>query len=76
MTDPMYLLDFRRMTVEKIDDPKPPSPADESLCVAGITFAALGTPPSRMDEDDEHVTGLSRGLVSKLARRRKAKAVR
>lgn len=24
MTDPMYLLDFRRMTVEKIDEPKPP----------------------------------------------------
>jgi hypothetical protein len=60
MTDPMYLLDFRRMTVEKIDDPKPPpgfrsgvlEPPTDSRNV-GITFAALGSPPRRADDDEE-----------------------
>jgi len=48
------------MTVEKIDDPKPPPgfrggvlepPADSRN--VGITFAALGSPARRTADDDE-----------------------
>jgi hypothetical protein len=59
MADPMYLLDFRRMSVEKVDDPKPPPglgsrtlPAAADTRNVGITFAALGSPPRR-DDDEE-----------------------
>jgi hypothetical protein len=56
----MYRLDFRRMTVERIDDPKPPRglraaviEPPEDARPAGVTFAALGSPPRPADEDDE-----------------------
>jgi hypothetical protein len=58
MPEPMYLLDFRRMTVEKIDDPKAPAGIDtgaldvpEDARNAGITFAACGTQPVSEDEE-------------------------
>ena len=47
MAEPMYLLDFRRMTVEKIADPELPSESDkgapelpEGARQPAITFAA------------------------------------
>jgi hypothetical protein len=56
----MYLLDFQRMTVEEIEDPKPPPgfrsgtlPPAEDPRNAGITFAVLGSPARRGDEQDE-----------------------
>jgi hypothetical protein len=58
MPEPMYLLDFRRMTVEKIDDPEAPPGIDTSALDvpedarnAGITFAACGTRPVSEDEE-------------------------
>ena len=58
MPEPMYLLDFRRMTVQKIDDPKPPAGIDtgalevpDDVRVAGITFAVCGSEPVAEDEE-------------------------
>ena len=52
MAEPMYVLDFRRMSVEKIADPKPPRGIDtgapevpEDARQAGITFAVRGSEP-------------------------------
>jgi hypothetical protein len=56
MAEPMYLLDFLNMTVEKIDDPEPPAGIDtgaldrpEDARNAGITFAVGGS----LSEDEE-----------------------
>jgi hypothetical protein len=50
MAEPIYLLDFRRMTVEEIVDPMPPGGIDarapelpDGTCKAGITFAVRGS---------------------------------
>src|SRR4051812_25544096 len=58
MAESMYLLDFQRMTVEKIDDPKPPPGIDtgaldvpEHVRNAEITFAACGSEPVPEDEE-------------------------
>ena len=58
MPEPMYLLDFRRMVVEKIEDPKPPRGLDIGVLEAredprnvGITFATLGSVPANDDEE-------------------------
>jgi hypothetical protein len=58
MAEPIYLLDFRRMTVEEIADPTPPGGIDagapevpESTRKAGITFAVGGS--ERVAEDQE-----------------------
>jgi hypothetical protein len=60
VAEPMYLLNFRRMIVEKIEEPKPPPgyrsampPAPEDPRNAGITFAVLGTPVRHGDNDDK-----------------------
>jgi hypothetical protein len=51
----MYLLDFRRMTVEEIADPKPPPGIHDGTSPGayaggtGITLAAMGSPPRRDD---------------------------
>jgi hypothetical protein len=49
MAEPIYLLDFRRMTVEEIADPTPPGGIDagapEGTRKAGITFAVGGSEP-------------------------------
>jgi hypothetical protein len=52
MTESIYLLDFRRMTVEKIADPKSPGGIDagapalpEGTRQAGITFTVGGSEP-------------------------------
>jgi hypothetical protein len=55
----MYVFDFRRMTTEVIDDPKPPpgfQPGTSRLPVEdadGIVYAALGSPPQPDVEDEE-----------------------
>jgi hypothetical protein len=58
MTDTMYRFDFRRMTVEEVEDPKPPpgigigvaqTPSDAN---AGITFSVMGTPPMRASDEE------------------------
>jgi hypothetical protein len=53
MREPMYLLDFRRMSVEKIDHPEPPAGIDigalavpEAARSAEITFAVCGSTPA------------------------------
>jgi hypothetical protein len=58
MAEPMYLLDFLSMTVEKIDDPQPPAGIDtggldwpEDARNAGITFAVGGSQPLTEDEE-------------------------
>jgi hypothetical protein len=58
MAEPMYLLDFLRMTVEKIDDPEPPAGIDtgavdvpEDARNAEITFAVCGSQPVSEDEE-------------------------
>jgi hypothetical protein len=56
MPEPMYLLDFRRMVVEKIEDPKPPLDigvleAREDPRNVGITFATLGSVPANDDQE-------------------------
>jgi hypothetical protein len=58
MAEPMYLLDFLSMTVEKIDDPEPPAGIDigaldrpEDARNAGITFAVGGSQPLSEDEE-------------------------
>lgn len=60
MTQAMYLLDFRRMTVEEIENPEPPPgfrsgtmPAADDPRNAGVTFAVLGSPASRDDNSHE-----------------------
>ena len=57
MAEPIYLLDFRRMTVEKIAEPKPPGGIDtgapelpEGARQAEITFACGSEP---VPEDQE-----------------------
>jgi hypothetical protein len=58
MAEPMYLLDFRRMIVEQIDDPEPPAGIDtgaldvpEDARNAGITLAVCGSQPVSEDEE-------------------------
>ena len=58
MPEPMYLLDFRRMRVQRIDDPEPPAGIDtgsldvpEGARSAEITFAVCGSTPASEDED-------------------------
>jgi hypothetical protein len=59
MTDTMYRFDFRRMTVEDVEDPKPPPgigigivQAPPQQDNASITFSVMGTPPMQdVDED-------------------------
>jgi hypothetical protein len=55
--EPTYLMDFRRMSVEKIADPTPPDGIDtsapevpEGTRRAGITFAVRGSEPAPEDE--------------------------
>lgn len=59
MADPIFLLDFRRGTVEVIDEGVPPSGVrdpsstvepEQLSAASGYVLAALGTPPQR-DED-------------------------
>jgi hypothetical protein len=54
----MYLLDFRRMSVERIDHPEPPAGIDtgamdvpEDARSAEITFAVCGSTPASEDEE-------------------------
>jgi hypothetical protein len=54
----MYLLDFRRMSVEKIDHPAPPAGIDtgaldvpQDARSAEITFAVCGSEPTSEDEE-------------------------
>jgi hypothetical protein len=58
MAEPVYALDFRRMTVEKIADPTPPGGIDtdaselpEGARQAGITFAVRGSEPVPEDQE-------------------------
>lgn len=58
MREPMYLLDFRRMSVERIDNPEPPAGIDtgaldvpEDARSAEITFAVCGSTPASEDEE-------------------------
>jgi hypothetical protein len=58
MAEPFYLPDFRRMTVEKIADPKPPRGIDtgapevpEGARQAGITFVVRGSEPAPEDQE-------------------------
>ena len=58
MREPMYLLDFRRMSVEKIDRPEPPAGIDTGVLGAPqdarspeITFAVCGSEPTSEDEE-------------------------
>ena len=58
MPEPMYLLDFRRMRVERIDDPEPPAGIDtgslglpEDARSTKITFAVCGSTPGSEDEE-------------------------
>ena len=58
MAEPMYLLDFRRMTVELIADPESPGRIDmgapelpEGARRAGITFAVSGSEPVPEDQE-------------------------
>jgi len=59
MEQTIFLLDFRRGTVEEIDETVPPrgmrdsAPGDAPEALpkgAGYVLAALGTPPDREDE--------------------------
>ena len=47
MAEPIYVLDFRRMTVEQITDPPPPDGLGTSTPQPphGITFAVRGSAP-------------------------------
>jgi hypothetical protein len=58
MREPMYLLDFRRMSVERIDHPEPPVGIDtaaldvpEDARSAEITFAVCGLEPASENEE-------------------------
>jgi hypothetical protein len=58
MAEPIYLLDLRRMTVEKIADPKSPGGIDtgapelpEGARQEGITFAVRGSEPVPEDQE-------------------------
>ncbi|MGO9903252.1 MAG: hypothetical protein ACLP0J_27010 [Solirubrobacteraceae bacterium] len=58
MHEPMYLLDFRRMSVERIDHPKPPAGIDtaaldlpEDVRSAEITFAVCGSEPASENKE-------------------------
>jgi hypothetical protein len=58
MAEPIYLLDFRRMTVEEIADATPPAgiaarapEPPEGTRTAGITFAVRGSEPVAKDHE-------------------------
>lgn len=53
MTDPIYLLDFRRGVVEKIEESmasRESSDHDEPESGSGFVLAALGSPPEADEE--------------------------
>ncbi len=58
MREPMYLLDFRRMSVEKIERPQPPTGIEigalevpDAARSADITFAVCGSIPVSEEEE-------------------------
>jgi hypothetical protein len=58
MPEPMYLLDFRHMSVERVDHPEPPAGIDtgeldvpEDGRSAEITFAVCGSTPASEHEE-------------------------
>jgi hypothetical protein len=52
MAEPVYVLDFRRMTVEQITDPKAPGGFEASApeTPEGITFTVRGSVPVPEDQ--------------------------
>jgi hypothetical protein len=58
MAEPVYLLDFRRMTVEKIANPQPPCGIDTAARElpggarqAGLTFATRASEPVNEEQE-------------------------